>query len=507
MTPDPISNSIENPDKIITEASQRQNSSWDIRNAPKNYLSLVLSQIGSAVFSFAAVWLITRNLGSEGYGGIVAIIAASQVAQILVNWTSVAVVRFGVDEFIDTEKISRTFWVRLFILMVNLAIVLSLAGFWFPPIANWLMLSPNTFWLVIIHFAVSAFWVHIQMSLQGAKMPRVQGFLQMIERLLILAGFLILIAVGRLDFFLVIICYIAAPAAMILIGLYQIRSYIFSHFSIDRQFIKKIVAYSAPLTPMALVVYLAGSYLDAIFISQFLSIRELGIYSVATQINGIVLQLPTLAGSIVLPLFITLQKESRNEKTLDYFRNVLPSMTLLWGMGCTALAFVAYFAVPMVFGMEFQGASLPFWILLTATSISLPALVGYFPLVHSVSATYISLVGASFSAIVNVVANLILIPKYGLMGCAWATALSYLINVVVTSILLKRDADAPFSWNFVALLPAFSAGICASITQNVSLSIALCLAFTLLLLYFKWDSISAASRLLLNLRPQLKQRP
>ena len=76
MTPDAI---IE-PQITQPTSHERQSSSWDIRNAPRNYAALVAYQVLSAAFSFGAVWLITRHLGSEGYGGIVAIIAASQVA-------------------------------------------------------------------------------------------------------------------------------------------------------------------------------------------------------------------------------------------------------------------------------------------------------------------------------------------------------------------------------------------------------------------------------------------
>lgn len=58
-----------------------------------------LTQVGGAIFSFASVLLITRYLGSEGYGAIIALIAASQIAQMLVNWSSLAVSRFGTEEF------------------------------------------------------------------------------------------------------------------------------------------------------------------------------------------------------------------------------------------------------------------------------------------------------------------------------------------------------------------------------------------------------------------------
>src|SRR5690349_18740081 len=89
------------------EDGGRRTSKWDIRNAPKNYLWLMVYQGGAAVFAFAAVWLITQKTGKGGYGLVVAIIAASQIAQIFTNWTTVAVVKYGVEEFVEFETIAR----------------------------------------------------------------------------------------------------------------------------------------------------------------------------------------------------------------------------------------------------------------------------------------------------------------------------------------------------------------------------------------------------------------
>lgn len=239
--------------------NERRSADWDISNAPKNYLSLVLTQGGSAFFSFACVWLITKYLGSEGYGGIVAAIAASQVAQILVNWTAIAVVRFGTDEFVETEKIARAFWLRLFIFAPNLLLVALTSNFWFPPLAGWLKLSADWFWPIILHFAASALWLHVQMSLQSAKLPRVQGFLMMLERLLIFAGVIFLLGFGDLSPLSALICYSLAPLLMMSVGLFYLRHFIFARFSVDWQFLKKIAAYSLPLLPFSLVGYFTST--------------------------------------------------------------------------------------------------------------------------------------------------------------------------------------------------------------------------------------------------------
>lgn len=459
----------------------------------------MIYQIGSAVFSFGAVWLITRNLGSEGYGGIVAIIAASQVAQVFVNWTAVAVVRFGVDEFIDTEKIARAFWTRLFVLVINLAVVLVFANAWFPPLAAWLKISPAGFWLMVIHFTVTVLWIHIQMSLQGTKMPRVQGFLQMTERLLILAGLLTLILLGRVEFAWIVACYIIGPGLVSLLGIFQLRRYIFARFAVDASFVKKILAYSVPLLPFSLVGYFSGSYVDAVFVSQFLSTGDLGIYSVATQINGIALQLPTLANALLLPLFVTLQSESGNQRSITYFRNVLPALTLLWGFACMALALVGHFAIPIIFGSEFQAASAALMILLSGSAIALPALVGYFPYSHALSATYISMTGAIVAAITNIIGNFLLIPRFGLAGCAYATALSYFANVSTAAILLRTTVGLPVSWNFLALVPAAVCGSWLIFGDSTWVSLTLFVILATVLAVLKRDSIGRGIGFLRNL--------
>lgn len=484
----------------VSAASERQSADWDVRNAPKNYLSLVLTQGASAFFAFASVWLITRTLGSEGYGGIVAIIAASQVAQVLVNWTSVAVVRFGVDEFIETEKIARTFWLRLFILLPNLLLVLLASNLWFPPLAVWLKLSTETFWLVFLHFTATAFWIHFQFSFQAVKMPRLQGGLLTVERILIFSSLLTLLATGRLNGTSAMLCNAVVPLLMNFAGLFYLRKFIFSRFSVDRKFIKKIFAYSLPLLPFTLVGYFSGSYVDAVFISKFLSVRDLGIYSVATQISGITLQLPTLANSLLIPLFITLQKEKRTQKLEGYFKDILPSIILGWSFFCSFLAFAGYFFIPLVFGEEFAGAVLPFWILLAASTFSLPIVIGYSALSHSISATYISMFAAIFSALANIAFNFLLIPAFGAEGCAWASVVMYFVSVSTFYVLLRRTSRIPLSWMFAAMLPILGSAAAFSLTRNPFISLLVCAMIGVLIILRRKNSLREAFNFLKALR-------
>lgn len=502
MILDSVDNPIENPQNF-SPASERQSSDWDVKNAPKNYISLVFSQGGSVVFAFASVWLLTRVLGSDGYGTVVAIIAASQVAQVLVNWTSFSLVRFGVDEFVETQKIARTFWVRFSILAANMVLAVLLAKIWYPPLAHWLNFLPETYWLVFAHFGAMALWIHVQISLQGAKMAKMQGFLLMFERVIILCALLFSYAVHKLYPITAILCYVAASSSMTLVGLYILRSYIWTKFSVDFAFFKKIIVYSLPLLPFTLIGYFSSGYIDAIFVSRFLSIPDLGVYSVAAQMNGILMQLPTLANSLLIPLFITLEKENRSSKIKRYFSDVLPTMTLFWSVLCSLAAFVGYYTLEPVFGAEFAPAIIPLWILVAAAAVSFPVLVGYSALSHALSDTYIAMFAAIFSAVTNIILNFALIPKYGMLGCAWSTVLAYSVSVISFGVLLKRTGKINFSWIILSLLPAIAGAITFTITRKAYWALLACAATGALVAYIRMTSITLAVQFL---RTQFENR-
>src|SRR5437868_8454981 len=136
----------------IPPPSERRTAHWDLENALRNYSTLVAAQITVALFSFASVWLVTRHLGTEGYGGLVAVIAASQIAQIFVNWTCISLARYGVEEFVETGHITNSFWARSALFLPNTLIMLLAGPLWLPFLASWLKLPSEAIWFVAAHF-------------------------------------------------------------------------------------------------------------------------------------------------------------------------------------------------------------------------------------------------------------------------------------------------------------------------------------------------------------------
>lgn len=478
---------------------RRRDATWDLAQGPKNYVLLLSAQVASALLSFAAVWLATRLLGSSGYGRVVAIIAASQaIGQLAVNWTAVSLYRYGVEEFVETGRIAKTFWTRFWIFLPNLVLVVATSPLWLPYLSALLKLPPQAYVFILAHFLASSLWVNVQQGLQGAKLMRMQGALMSFERLLIFLIILACFVSGRASFLTVTLAYIVAPLGACAVGLWHLRRLIFPVAGLDTTVLPRMLKFSLPLLPTALVGYMSTSYLDAFFITHYLSAAALGVYAIAYQVSGIALQIPLLVGTVLMPLFITLQVDGQVERSGRFMREVLPLLTLMWGLTCAFVAVIGSYAFPLIFGAQFVGLELLLWPLMAAAALVGPLWMGYAPFSNSRSVTYIGMLGAIAAALVNLLLNYWLIPMFGLVGCAWATTAAYGLNMAVVVLLVHwRFPDAQ-TWTIQAVIPIVVGAIIASVyaASLKALATTVLLSACLVLLHRK--SVTVGFRILRN---------
>jgi O-antigen/teichoic acid export membrane protein len=230
--------------------------------------------------------------------------------------------------------------------------------------------------------------------------------------------------------------------------------------------------------------YFSFNQLDAIFILRYLTKADLGVYSVAYQINGLILQLPTLAGYLLMPLFITVRLNSEdNQIQTVYFRDILPLLTLGLGLFCTCVAAIGYYVLPLIFGQDFVQVGSLLWIFAAATTVSVPVATGFLPLSNSTSTTYVQMFAAFAAAIFNISLNVLLIPRFGLIGCAWATVAAFTANMIIFAWLLGRKFALPRLTAMLATCPALLGAACFSWNRNVIFSVLVVLLSTSVLFW------------------------
>ena len=417
----------------------RRHPHWDVRHAFSNYSFLIIGSAAGAVFAFFNIWLATRALGANGYGTVAALIAAAQVVLIIgVNWTAVALFRFGSQEFVEHGRLAESFWTRAAIAAATLCALAATYPWWSGFLVRTYHLSTTDSFLLVAFIGSSALTVQTQYALQAAKRPRSTALVLVLERALVSVGLLMLMATHRALLSTVVLAYVSGAVIAAGFGMFLLRD-LLHPVSTSAAMAHKMLRFSLPLVANGVVGYLASNFIDAFFLLKYLSFAALGVYSVAFQYVGVLLQLPTLAGSLLLPFFVTQIAHGRGDRIRRFLTHALPVMIFAWSMICIGAALVGSLIFPRVLGAEFIRIGDAIWPLAVAAALAGPVLFGLAALSNAQNATYKAAIGAAVAAATNVALDIFFIPRYGMAGSGWATAAAYAAALLVWLILSRRD--------------------------------------------------------------------
>jgi O-antigen/teichoic acid export membrane protein len=199
-----------------------------------------------------------------------------------------------------------------------------------------------------------------------------------------------------------------------------------------------------------------------------------------------------------MPLFVTLQVDGQEDRAKRFVSDVLPVFSLLWGVLCAFAAVFGSYLLPVLFGPAFRPIESLLWPLMAGAVMVAPVLMGYAPFSSSRSVTYIAMIGAVVAAVVNVILNFFLIPRFGLLGCAWATATAQAMNMIVVVLLVHSRLRVARTWPFWAVIPSVVAAGYASLFEAYFAALLPLLLMSAALILFYRKSIIAALRVLEN---------
>jgi O-antigen/teichoic acid export membrane protein len=172
---------------------------------------------------------------------------------------------------------------------------------------------------------------------------------------------------------------------------------------------------------------------DVLMVSVLVDLRAVGIYSVAYGVAEVLLVIPQRLGTLYLPR-VAAQLAASKEREVQVL-----SSTIFWGtaLAAAALGVVASFAIPWLYGPAFLPSIVPFLLLLpgVCAMATLSVQTAYLCGVGLVRSTTVA---AAVGMILNVLLNLVLIPRYGVSGAALASSITYCAEAA----LLARSVAA-----------------------------------------------------------------
>lgn len=173
------------------------------------------------------------------------------------------------------------------------------------------------------------------------------------------------------------------------------------------------------LSGLSIMVYMR---IDQVMLGQMLGDESVGIYSAAVRISEVWYFIPMAIVASVFPSIIEAKKKS---EALYYERlqKLLNVMVMLALAVAIPMTFLSDWVVTLLFGTAYHQAG---------SVLAVHIWAGIFVFLGVASGTWFLIEGLqrySFyrilsGAVVNVGLNLILIPKFGVIGAAWATVVS-----------------------------------------------------------------------------------
>jgi PST family polysaccharide transporter len=186
----------------------------------------------------------------------------------------------------------------------------------------------------------------------------------------------------------------------------------------------KLVRDSWPLVFSGLVVMIYMR-IDQIMIGEMIGEREVGLYSAAVRLSELWYFVPMAIAGSMFPRIVELRMSDMKQYTRR-MQQMYDFLTWSSVAGALLLSFFAGPLINMLYGRQYVGAagvlSIHAW---TGVFVSLGVASGKHLLAENL--TVIAFYRSASGAIVNVLANLLLIPRYGVIGAAFSTLFSQML--------------------------------------------------------------------------------
>ncbi len=394
----------------------------------------IISKIISTILGLVAVAIITRYLGTSGFGQYTTIITFISFFAIIADLgLTLVTVRMISDPGINENKILNN--------LLSLRLVSALFFLGLAPLFVIFFPYSTTIKTGIFISALSFIFIALNQILIGLFQKKLKmlsaSIAEVVGRVILVAGTILAVFYG---FGLTGVLWATVLASLFtfLINISFSKKFVKLKLEFNWLIWQEIIKKTWPL---AVTIFFNLIYLktDTIILSLFKNEDAVGLYGVAYKIIDVLITVPFIFAGIILP-FLTASWLSKDK---DRFFKMLQK----------SFDFVMVLAIPLIIGTQFVSANIvalvagPEFIaagkILQVLIIAMGAIFISCTLSHAIIAIdrqketikmYV------FTSITSVIGYLILIPNFSYFGAAWITVYSELLMCLVAIYYLKKYA-------------------------------------------------------------------
>lgn len=216
----------------------------------------------------------------------------------------------------------------------------------------------------------------------------------------------------------------------------------------NKKMLKSLVKQASPILISTLIVMIY-TRIDQFMIAKMMGMEEVARFNVAVRISDAYMFIPLAISASFFPM---ISQDSSAGNIKKYF-HVTHLFTVISGL---LVIMLTPFIINVFFGVRYAESIPVIYVIVIANIISsIGSVSTNILIIRGIS--YLRIYRAIYGLVINVALNFILIPRYGMMGAAYASLISQLVAAWISNSFSKKTRDCFYyqSWTLLTFgIPA-----------------------------------------------------
>ena len=389
-----------------------------IQRIAKNVAVLTIAEITTAVIGLFFIMYVARYLGAEGFGILSFALAFTAIFGV---FTDIGLNPLTTREVVRNKALAPKYLGNI----TGLKIILTTVTFGLIVLAINLLGYPdqtkNIVYLIALFLVFNAFSTTFYSIFQAHERMEFVTLGRIFNGVLLLAGALFAVGQGLSVVVFASVYLLASALTLVFNGIVSIWKFTKPRIEIDFGFWKETIKQA---WPFGLAGVFTGIYfwVDSVMLSFMKGDEVVGWYSAAYRLVFVLTVIPSVYFTSVFPVMSRYYVTSRESLRLIYEKSIkyMFIFAVPIAIGTTILADKA---IMLIFGPGYSNSIIALQILVWAVAFVFIG-TGFARLFESSNKQVIVTMVAGGCALLNVVLNLILIPKYSYRGASIATVVT-----------------------------------------------------------------------------------
>ena len=416
-----------------------------------NSVWMIIQHMYSMLTSLIIVALIARHLGPSDYGLI------NYCASVITIFTTLA--GLGLENLIVSEIIKNpdreggylgtALVMRLASSFISYPLILALIAALNPGNNTLLLVAAfQALGMVFQSYDVLVYWFRLKL-----KMKYVSVALICAITVASLLRVLLLVNKATVEWFALAISVQAFVAGLLITAFFLTKKDVrLKVKSNDAKALLRI-SYNCIISSMSIVIYMEA---DKIILENMTDSAHVGIYSAAVLMATCWQFIPNALIDSSRPVILEKRKISY-EEYIDQFKLIMGGVNLMSFVFALLMTCLGWVVIYVIYGIEYIGAFIPLIILSWASFIGVSGYTRTIWITGESLYKYEKYYAVS-AAILNIVLDIVFIWKFGIVGAAVATLITYVYEVLIVPLFFKETkAFTRMYFQSFKMIPRFSA--------------------------------------------------